>query len=205
MQSSVSHEDTLVKAPQSRRGKGLSTVRRTSGAPWGMADQAVYVKTQVDYETRPAWRLWRKTPTFACEYRALQACHQLSLNVPEVVSFRTEERGAELVLAEIADAELLPEFIEHASAERAQHVLYELGRMVARLHDAGWVHGALAGAHCLVQPTADDRVWLIDFEKSRHTHRKSRCGADLQRFGRRSPYLSERQLDSFREGYASAD
>jgi len=195
---------TLVKPPQSRQNKGLSMVHRTSGHRWGLGSRCVYVKTQIGYDSRPSWRLWRSTPTFACEDHALKICEKLGLNTPRVLSFRSLDGVTELVLEEIPDALPLPEFCAQFPASRVERVMTEFGSLVGKLHDAGWTHGSIGGKHVIVQAHADDRVWLIDFEKARPSLLDRQLTRDLERFFRRSPYLRETEVENFFTGYRSA-
>lgn len=197
-------EQRLVKPPQSRHGKGRSTVYLCPGGPWGKPDQQLYVKTQEHYNCRPGWRLWQPTPTFACEARALQACHALGMSVPELVSFRSEGDVTELALGDIADAVPLNKFYMIASAGRLHSVMQELGEMVGVMHRAGWVHRALLPGHVLIQPNAQDKVWLIDFEKTRRAFFKRSFESDIERFVRHCHFLKSGYIDSFFSGYGSA-
>lgn len=190
-------EQQLVKLPQSRHGKGRSTVHRTLGDSWGLPNLGLYVKTQENYNCRPAWRLWQRTPTFLCEKRALINCQTLGLNVPKVLSFRTDTDIAELVVEEISDALPLQTFWLNASANRFNKVMEEVGHMVGRLHHAGWTHGALLPGHVLIQPNAQDKVSLIDFEKARRPVSKRKFDSDLGRFWRHSMYINARSVRCF--------
>ena len=194
---------TLVKPPQDRHGKGLSMVHHSSGKPWGFGCDGVYVKTQYNYNCRPASRLWRSTPTFACELDALLACEELGLNTPRVLSYRDEDGVTELVLQDISNALTMPYYWAQSCNGRVERVLEKLGRMVGKLHRAGWVHGSIAGGHVLIQPQENDRVWLIDFEKAKHAFSERQMKRDLMRFLRRSPYLRPLEVDCLITGYRS--
>jgi len=195
----VADEATLVKPPQARRGSGLSEVRLECGAEWGWPAGRVYVKSQHNYTCRPAWRLWRRTPTLLREYRALQACSRLGIKVPLVLDYAQRGLEARLVLAEIDGAVALPEALARPDADRPR-ILLELGQVLARLHAAGWAHGALYGDHILVRSGATIEVFLIDFEKARRSRRLA--AADLARLLRRSPFLTDADrrclLDAYR-------
>lgn len=192
----------LVKPPQSRHGKGHSVVYLSSGASWGLENQRVYVKTQIDYYRRPAWRAWRRTPTFMNEYRALTACRKLGLAVPRVVSFRYEGNVAELVVQEVADSVSLDALLSLAHGERRRRVVAHLGYLVGQLHGHGWVHGSLGSPHILVQPQANDRLWLIDLEKARRSRRLIEI--DLARFWHRNPCMDAQDKRYFDTSYAQA-
>jgi len=194
----------LVKAPQTRRGRGLSMVHYAEGARWGLEDAYVYVKTQVNYHCRPATRGWRATPTFAWEKQVLMVCDDLGLNTPRVRAYRCVDGVTELVISDIPAAEDLPDFYNASTPQRVDAVLRDLGHLVGIFHDAGWTHGSIAGAHVLVQPHDRDRVWLIDFEKAQRGVREGNYIRDLRRFFRRSPYLHAGAVDAFMHNYGSA-
>jgi tRNA A-37 threonylcarbamoyl transferase component Bud32 len=58
-------------------------------------------------------------------------------------------------------AAVLPTFPEPRSARLRQHLAVELGKLVARIHDAGILHHDLHAANLLVRVDADDRVELF--------------------------------------------
>ncbi|MEZ5559365.1 MAG: lipopolysaccharide kinase InaA family protein [Pseudomonadales bacterium] len=191
----------LVKAPQQRRGHGFSVVYRVPGWRWGASSSEVFVKTQRDYTCRPAWRLWRRTPTLRRELRALNACAAFGLPVPRVICYREDDGVAELVVEGIPDTLPLDEALARPGANR-QRIVANVARTLALLHRHGWVHGALGNAHVLIQTLADDRVALIDFEKARR--RRALIGRDLDRFWRRTGCMSGDEKDQFLRIYREA-
>jgi len=197
----VADDATLVKPPQARRGSGLSEVRLEPGAGWGLPAGRVYVKSQRNYTCRPAWRLWRRTPTLLREYRALQACRRLGINVPQVVHYAQQGLEARLVVAEIEGALPLADALAQPGADR-RRILVELGEVLARLHAAGWSHGALYGEHILVRAGRVIEVFLIDFEKARRSRRLA--AADLARLLRRSPFLTDSDWRCLLDAYGRA-
>lgn len=205
----VSHTSLLRKPPlgpvneaQTRHGRGFSIVYLSAGAPWGIVNQRVYVKTQMGYNCRPPWRGWRCTPTSFCEVRALTACAQLGLPVPKVLSYRIEENVAELVLDEIENSISLDDFMAHSSAVERSDVVASLASILARMHRSGWSHGALGSGHILIQPKNNNRIWLIDFEKARKC---LKCGQrDLSRLWRRSSSFTEIEKKTFYAFYTRA-
>ena len=58
-------------------------------------------------------------------------------------------------------AAVLPTFPEPRAARLRQHLASELGKLVARIHEAGILHHDLHAANLLVRVTADDRVQLF--------------------------------------------
>jgi tRNA A-37 threonylcarbamoyl transferase component Bud32 len=58
-------------------------------------------------------------------------------------------------------AAVLPTFAEPRAARLRQHLAFELGRLVARIHEAGILHHDLHAGNLLVRVSADDRVQLF--------------------------------------------
>jgi tRNA A-37 threonylcarbamoyl transferase component Bud32 len=189
----------LVKPPQSRDGRGISAVYLEPAERWGLEPGQVYVKRQEEYYCRPAWRLFRRTPTLRRELRALTACHRLDIPVPEVVRYDEQGPNAELVIAEIADSQPLGDSLKERAAER-HAILDRVAQTVARLHRAGWYHGALYPTHILVGRAPSLDVTLIDFEKARRSRYRRR--EDLDRLLRYlAPLLERAELVAFEQTY----
>lgn len=189
---------TLISS-QSRRGRGNSSVWLEDAEPWGGAPATrAYVKRQTDYTCRPAWRAWQRTPLLHREYRALMACRDLGLRVPDVLHFECAGHRAVLVLAEVGAAPL-DAAITTDSVARSQ-ILDALGEYLGRFHGAGWYHGALYAHHILVGPQPEHPVWLIDFEKARRARRRRR--EDLNRFWRHNRYLGSTDKSRLLDAYA---
>ena len=189
----------LVK-PVQFRGSGMSCVLLDERAHWDGGSGQVYVKRQRNYTCRPAWRAYRRTPTLAREHRALQALHQIGLNVPEIVSYRQSGFDAELVIAEIEGGIPLSDALARPDVDR-QKILTNAARLIRVLHTAGWTHGALNAEHIFVQPEHGFDAALIDLEKARRNRHRS--GADLERIWRRNPELTSEDRAVFELAYRS--
>lgn len=179
-------EQHPIKPPQSRRGRGFSVVHIEPGPAWGLSGGRVYVKRQEGYWCRPAWRLFRKTPTLRRELRGLFACMRLGVDVPGVVHYEDDGKRATLVLTEVAEALPLDQALARPGADRAA-ILRSVADAIARLHAGGWSHGALGGPHILVREGAAAPVVLIDLEKARFSPLQRR--QDLNRLIRRCRFL----------------
>jgi len=173
---------------------------KTSGHRYGV-NGMVYVKTQSDYFTRPAYRVFLKTATLAREYRALNSAIELGLSVPEIVFFRENDGVTELVLKEILNGIPLNQYLSgsDSSAQKIE-VVKNLALQIRRLHFRGWAHGALGNDHILVGP--DGLVSLIDLEKMGWN--ASKCGTDLRRFWKRTQCLNHEQAACFRYWYGGS-
>jgi tRNA A-37 threonylcarbamoyl transferase component Bud32 len=115
-------------------------------------------------------------------------------------------------------AAVLPTFAEPRAARLRQHLAVELGKLVARIHEAGILHHDLHAGNLLVRVAADDRVELfvidllavkmgppLDWEKSRENLVMINCWftlrvnrADRLRFWK--AYYEARSLGVWRRG-----
>ncbi len=182
------------------RGQGVSEVHLAPGDAWSAPCPRVYVKRQQSYFCRPLWRLLRRTPTLRRELRGLQACCRLGIPVPPVIWYQEQHGGAELVLAEVPASLPLDQALLEPDADRAA-IVRQTAATIARLHRAGWCHGALYPCHILVGAGPDYRVTLIDLEKARHN--PLRRHSDLDRFHRHAeltPAEREAFAAAYREG-----
>jgi tRNA A-37 threonylcarbamoyl transferase component Bud32 len=109
---------------------------------------------------------------------------------------------AEIVVQEIVDAVPLNTVMQEFTGTRRSRVLERVGSMIGTMHGHGWVHGALGSPHILVQPEADDRVWLIDFDKALHSKRL--VPRDLARVWRRTKHLDADDVACFHTAYNKA-
>lgn len=192
----------LVKAPQTRDGHGVSAVYVEPAGDWDAPGEQVYVKRQRHYYCRPAWRLFRRTPTLRRELRGLDACRKLGIGVPVVVSYRESGPDAELVLEEVRGTRPLAQALEQFDADR-NTILGNLAEVIGRLHRAGWAHGALYSDHVLIGPPPEHAVALIDLEKARRSRRRRR--SDLERLIRHvGDQLSNEELTTFLTRYRRA-
>ncbi len=191
----------LVKAPQSRRGRGVSTVHLEPASRWGGGEGRVYVKRQSGYYCRPPWRGFRRTPTLRRELRGLAACRNLGIPAPRVVSYRQWNGDAELVLAEVEGLPL-DQALERCSAAERAAIVGNVASLIGRLHRAGWTHGALYPHHILVGAAPDHRVAFIDLEKARRNPLRRR--SDLARFWRHDRQLQPDERALFQRRYRSA-
>ena len=191
----------LVKPPQSRRTRGRSSVHIESGSAWGIEECRVYVKRSTDYICRPPWRGFRATPTLLRERRALVAWRKLKIGTPEIVAYRQEGLNAVLVVREVPGTRSLQEALEMPGADRNQ-IVTNLAGALARLHRAGWAHGALYSPHILVRPEEGYAVIFIDLEKAKRSRRLRR--KDLNRFWRHNRYFTALEVALFEAEYRAA-
>lgn len=191
-------EPELVKPAQSRRGRGSSYV--TVSLP-NADGPRVFSKHQTDYWCRPIWRAFRRTPLLTRELRALRACAELGINVPEVISYSEKGIQSRLELVEVVHSAPLDEALDEQGADR-NAILKCTARIIGRLHHAGWSHGALYPHHILINTTVLPSATLIDLEKARRN--PFRLGRDLQRFWRHAPAMSDSERAGFDAEYTSA-
>lgn len=199
--SAVPAASTLVKLPQSRGSKGCSTVHVEDGSRWGIEGSRVYVKRQSDYCCRPPWRCFLATPTLLRELRALRAWRALGIRVPEVVAYRQQGTRAELAVMEVCHALELGAAVAQPKADR-RAIVVALATALARVHHAGWTHGALASEHILVSMGDGYAITFIDLEKAKRGRRLRK--RDLERFWRHNGYLTAAERSLFEAAYEAA-
>lgn len=172
-----------------------------SGAAWGIEECRVFVKRQSDYICRPPWRAFLATPRLHREQRALLAWRNLGVGTPEIVTYRRKGTDAVLVVREVSDSQPLQEALEMPGADRNQ-IVSNLAAVLARVHRARWVHGALYSPHILVQPEEGYAVIFIDLEKAKRSRRLRRN--DLDRFWRHNRYFTTAEVTLFEAEYQTA-
>lgn len=106
-------------------------------------------------------------------------CAARRAGVPVPVLFDVDRAGGELAIEQIL-GETLREALPTDADEIAGRRLAELGRLAARLHDAGLVHGDLTPSNVMVpDAAAPDRLVLIDFGLGSFTRESEPRGVDL--------------------------
>jgi len=191
--------------PPNRRGDGTSEVGVVDPAAWPDlgAHPRLYVKRQRAFYCRPAWNAFRRTPTLRRELRFIRRARSLGVAVPDVVHY--DEGASEralLILAEIPGVQDLALAVAGALPRERNTVFENVGKMLAKLHCAGILHGAIYPKHVLVEFAAPHMVWLIDFEKARRVMSPLKAATrDLARLLRHAPFVTAADLDSLLGGY----
>jgi tRNA A-37 threonylcarbamoyl transferase component Bud32 len=201
---SLWNRDLAPLEPPNRRGDGFSVVCVVEAAAWPElgAHGRLYVKRQQAFFCRPAWNAFRRTPTLRRELRFIARARALGIAAPIVVRYE-EGSGdrAVLVLGEIPCAQDLEHALASASAADRSDTLKNVGEMLAKLHCARVLHGAVYPKHVLITRAAP-YTWLIDFEKARRVlSRSSAAERDLMRLLRHAPFITHDDLDVLLKAY----
>jgi hypothetical protein len=106
-----------------------------------------------------------------------------------------------LELIEVPDAQPLDVALSAPGTDR-NAILRCAARIIGRLHNAGWSHGALYPHHILITCSKGASATLIDLEKARRNPLKR--AKDLQRFWRHAPAMSDSERALFDAEYFSA-
>ncbi|MEO3993752.1 MAG: Kae1-associated kinase Bud32 [Desulfurococcaceae archaeon TW002] len=121
------------------------------------------------------------------------------LNVPAIYYV---DVGVGLIVMEFVEGVLLRDLIRVGPDEALKH-LENLGELVARIHEAGIVHGDITTSNVVVRGSD---VYLIDFGLARYSRRLEDLATDLHLFIRSvesTHYgLKEALLRNFVRGYA---
>lgn len=112
------------------------------------------------------------------EWRALAALHAAGLPVPEPLGLGTGPDGDRLLALAWIDGVPCEAALRAAAPPARRALLVALGRQVARLHAAGWVHGDLHPGNVLVRGGAPV---LLDWQRARRTRSAAARARDLGR------------------------
>ncbi|OLO08669.1 3-deoxy-D-manno-octulosonic acid kinase [Salinicola sp. MH3R3-1] len=140
------------------------------------------------------------------EMRLTRALFEQGLPVPAPVATLVVRHGlsyrAALITERLANSQALAERL----AEASPALLADVGATIRRFHDAGLDHVDLNARNLLV--SADDKIWLIDFDRCRlrpqgawRQRNLSRLKRSLERF---SPTGARASYDLVIEGYHGA-
>jgi tRNA A-37 threonylcarbamoyl transferase component Bud32 len=183
---------------RNRRGAGWSEAGVVEALP---GHRKALLKRQQAYYCRPIWNGLRATPTLLREARFLTRADAAGVPVPSVVC-QLRSRPARMILAVewLANAAALQTVAAGLPVAERARLLSRVGGYFQRLHAARICHGALYDRHVLV--AADGAITLIDFEKARLRMSPSWAAiADLRRFIRRAPWLTEADIAALLAAY----
>ncbi|WP_110654253.1 3-deoxy-D-manno-octulosonic acid kinase [Salinicola halimionae] len=186
-------------------GRGASQFLEIEASEWVLRPYRrggmVAKVSQVDY----LWTGLERTRGFR-EMRLTRALFEQGLPVPAPVASIVIRHGlsyrAALITERLANSEALAERLADASPA----LLADVGATIRRFHDAGLDHVDLNARNLLV--SADDKVWLIDFDRCRirpkgrwRQRNLLRLKRSLLRF---SPLGAQASYDLVVEGYGGA-
>ena len=145
-----------IAAATERAGSVLRTP--APGRSWRTTGR-VYVKRQRAFFCRPAWNAFRRTPTLRREARFISQARALGVNVPDVVLYQEgSDDRALLVLREIDGAVDLEKSLLSLDARERRELFENIGKMLAKLHSARLLHGAVYPKHVLVEVGSPPRL-----------------------------------------------
>lgn len=124
------------------------------------------------------------------EWRLLESLYKEGLPVPQPVAARVERRGlfyrGDLITRRIPGASSVAERL--AAGESARVPWGQVGRCIRRFHEAGVCHADLNAHNVLLD--AQDRVYLIDFDRGTRRAGGAWTARNLARFRRSLDKLS---------------
>lgn len=186
----------------------VNTDRGGESAVFEDTQHGWFVKRQSGHQKRSLQAPWGE-PTFAFEFRALQAAATSGVSVPDVVYFGTQRRSGQPDLAILVTESLTAHYTSFASilegwpdlpSEQRLRVLTSIGTLFKKLHATGVIHNSLYPKHVfiarhLVEDSAKPHssqnlvapAKLIDFEKIRFALFPGATQNDLNRFYRHCP------------------
>jgi TP53 regulating kinase-like protein len=150
---------------------------------FGYGEGKVVVKERIPkpYRVEEIDRRLRSSRT-ALEARLLSEAKEAGVHAPAV--FLVDRKEMKLVM-EFVEGERLKEALAKMKKEGREKVCAELGRMIARLHRAGIVHGDLTTSNMILR---GGKIYLLDFGLSEHNSSLEARGVDL--------HLCRRALES---------
>ena len=198
-----------VDAPNFARG-GWSRVSRCE---LSSGRRTVYVKRQLQYQTKTWRHPLRGQPTLQREFRNLEHCRRHEVPTPSVIYFATAtiagKPAAVLVTEALVDFERLDvrlQSLSHDDTAIREKVLMAVARTLARLHRSGLTHGCFYPKHILV-PRARahaEQLRFIDLEKARpHFFARAALRRDFGTLSRRLPMCTPAELNLFLAAYES--
>ncbi|MEM2005220.1 MAG: Kae1-associated kinase Bud32 [Zestosphaera sp.] len=133
------------------------------------------------------------------EAKILAELRLRGLNVPAIYYV---DAGEGLIVMEFVEGVLLKDLVS-SGASRVSKYLRSLGAMVAKIHEAGIVHGDLTTSNVIV---SGEEVFLIDFGLARYSRRLEDLATDIHLFIRavESTHFGHKEvlLGSFVRGYS---
>lgn len=213
-----------VDAPNTGRG-GWSSVCRLELEDGNGQLQCFYLKRQDNHCTRTLHSPLGE-PTFAREFRAIQACARQGIPALEAAFFaaRKEKGHAQAVLLTRAldDYAPLDEWFERwqqLSAAQIRDLIQSAAALVRALHNADRIHNCLYPKHVFLRLHSDGAgARLIDLEKTRRVmlgqrdlirdletlHRRSLVPSRSQRLRFVLAYLGKPRLDAEARAFVRA-
>ena len=134
------------------RGGGISTVGVADTAQWPefATNAHLFIKRQQAFFCRPAWNAFRRTPTLRREVRFIERARAVGVAVPRVVHYAESSADRALLLLEEIDATVdLERALAAATESDRAAILRNVSAMLARLHGARILHGAVYPKHVL--------------------------------------------------------
>ncbi len=195
-----------VDEPNTERG-GYSTVSRLE-----LEGQAYYLKRQSNHLARSLAHPFGE-PTFAREWRNIRLYRERGIPALEAVYFAARKLPGEyraILLSRALDGwtdldSLLPGWEQRPATERAA-IIESCGRLAARVHAAGLVHGCFYPKHIFLRARQGaQEACLIDLEKTRALRfgRRDRV-RDIEPLLRRAWPWSEAEVRLFLQAYLGA-
>ena len=114
------------------------------------------------------------------EWRALHTLHAQGLPIARPLAFGVDAAGRGLVAMQRIDGPDFATALDRANAEERTRLVERLAASVARLHEAGFVHGDLHLGNLRVAAD-DDRVTLLDVQDAHRTTSPATRRSDLAR------------------------
>ena len=200
-------EITLVDQPN-REGGGWSEVGILELASGDGNYRRFYLKRQYNYSSRLVEKPLQTIPKALREWRNIQALDRAAIPTMSVAcAARNGISGSDRALFATCALEEYRDLSEWWPGDTLEDektsVLQSLGRLIARLHNAGYNHGCLYPKHIYISDTNTSDIRLIDLEKCKRIFSKRGALRDLDSLLRRGTFWSDKHkaclLATYRE------
>ena len=193
----------LVDAPNIARG-GWSEVGRLDLADeFGMG--SFYVKRQQNFHCRLLSKPWQRIPLALREWLSITELTAAGIAALDVVCAARQHGDCDrmvLVTRALDDYQDMNSwFDQHGSKAERLDTLSAIGKIAARLHNAGFVHGCLYPKHIYINCKNGEDVRLIDFEKCKRIWTARGGLRDLDTLLRRFKAFDDEDRKVFLQAY----
>jgi tRNA A-37 threonylcarbamoyl transferase component Bud32 len=144
-----------------------------------------------------------------------EAAREAGILCPEVIGFRSEQKGLftqlDLITKKISDARPLEDWLKTASASDSRRLSADLAALVNRMHEAGLIHADFHVRNILVQ-TKDDgnNLFVLDWDRGQQVDSVSteqasqtlfRLNRSMEKFGVSPTHFSKADRLRFLKEY----
>ena len=173
-------------------------------------ERRVFIKRQENHCSRTLWHPFRGVPTFYKEYQGLLTFQQAGIATVEPLYFGWAQAGSRqraiLVTWALDGWQSLDQwYVASSTAPQRSTLLDALARLLASMHNQGFLYGCLYAKHLFIRQLAiegDYDIRLLDLENLRRTRWQQRAVVrDLDQLLRSCHFMPEEDQDQLLTRY----